>query len=125
MNYGLMQGTVLTASMLMIWASWKSLVRIKLRPSVAETRDMTDVLSRSVVWYLGSGKSPMKRKMVMHSASAACAQHECQILNSSSTDDRCWAVEKKSRHTNLQNMASIVPLRSTRYRDYKSYEMLH
>lgn len=57
--------------MFMIWASWKSLVRIKLRPSVADTRDMTDVLSRSVEWYLGSGMSPMKRKMVTHNANAA------------------------------------------------------
>lgn len=62
---------VVTASMLMIWASWKSLVRIKLRPKVAETRDMTEVLSRSVVWYLGSGMSPMKRKIVAHKANAA------------------------------------------------------
>lgn len=44
---------------------------MKLRPSVAETRVMTEVLSRSVEWYFGSGMSPMKRRIVTHKANAA------------------------------------------------------
>lgn len=52
----------------MSWASWNSLLRMKFLPRVAVTLDMTEVLSRSIVWYLGSGKSPENLKIVIHRA---------------------------------------------------------
>lgn len=55
-----------------ICASWNSFDLIKFRPSVAVTFDMTEVLSLSMVWYLGSGRSPVKRSIVTHNACAAC-----------------------------------------------------
>jgi len=45
---------------------------MKLRPNVAVTLDITDVLSRSIVWYRGSLRSPQNRKIVIHNACAAC-----------------------------------------------------
>jgi hypothetical protein len=62
----------LTGSRPIICASWNSLLRMKFLPSVAVTLDMTDVLSRSMVWYRGSGRSPVNLKMVIHNACAAC-----------------------------------------------------
>ena len=52
-------------------ASWKSLLLMKFLPSVAETLLITDVVSRSGTWNLGSGRSPMNRRMVTQRASAA------------------------------------------------------
>ena len=47
---------------------------MKFLPRVAETFDITDVLSLSIMWYLGSAMSPMNRRMVTQSANAACFQ---------------------------------------------------
>ena len=52
-------------------ASWNSFERMKFLPRVAVTLVMTQVLSLSMVWYLGSGRSPMNRRMVIHKAKAA------------------------------------------------------
>jgi len=54
-----------------IWASWNSLLLIKFRPSVAVTFDITEVVSLSIVWNRGSGKSPVNRSIVIHRACAA------------------------------------------------------
>lgn len=65
-------GNKLTGSSPIICASWNSLLRMKFLPKVAVTLDITDVLSRSMVWYRGSGRSPVNLKMVIHNACAAC-----------------------------------------------------
>lgn len=54
-----------------IWASWNSLLLMKFRPRVAVTFDITEVVSRSIVWKRGSNKSPVKRSIVIQSAWAA------------------------------------------------------
>lgn len=53
------------------WASWNSLLLMKFLPRVAVTLVMTEVLSLSIVWYLGSGRSPMNLKIVIQRAKAA------------------------------------------------------
>ena len=74
--FSLLDGTSLVSALALgskpiIWASWNSLLRMKFLPSVAVTLVITDVVSFSIVWYLGSGRSPMNRSMVIQSASAA------------------------------------------------------
>ncbi len=74
--FSLLDGAVIvsavaTGSSPISWASWNSLLRMKFRPNVAVTFVITDVVSFSIVWYLGSGKSPMNRKMVIQRARAA------------------------------------------------------
>lgn len=44
---------------------------IKFLPRVAVTLVMTEVLSLSMVWYFGSGRSPINRRIVIHSAKPA------------------------------------------------------
>ncbi len=65
-----------------ICASWNSLDLMKFLPRVAVTLVMTEVLSFSMVWYLGSGRSPMKRRMVIHRARAAsCREGSARKAN--------------------------------------------